>query len=1135
MKKVIAVTMALAMLLGICPGMFTVTQAKDLSALQRIPLNYLDSDSDWKLATDSALPSPAVFFGTADAAKFDENTKLSGGNSADPISDAKAADDIYFKLENKSFPSQTDCYIDIINSRSPMDRYVLSAGDENVITLSMDVAIPGFSGNDKNIFACETNASVNANKNNKWEPATAVKGGGVFGSATLEENKWYNLTYEIGSAEDPKAVKYYVDGVLAGETALTNENLGLIRTGVQAKNGNVHTICYDNIYLNVGEPYSEARYHANRDASDLNFFTFAGENDGKDNVTSDLNLASYYDGMNEETSVAWSADSDVINCETGAVTRGVVDKNVKLTATITNGNCQNTKSFDLVVKANESDPQEVLDAKAKINGMISASEGKSADEYTETSFKALTDAISEARTVTEKADATLTELYAVSDKLTAAIDNLVTPSDPSYGAITNDANTQKGSPSTNFNSDTIVVKAGYGEGKGNTSRLGYIGTDVESVSPAAGKVYLKLYAKAAINDTASPISLYETSEFDETTLTYKNRPAPGDMIASVTNENNKEGPGWLTFDVTDYVTALGQKGLTKAWFALSTADTDNISNGFWSKEAADEELRPVIYGEGVNIGKAKDIDLNAIDIKALINNADVDSITKDLNELPVSGSVFGNTITWTSSNPEIISTEGKVTLPSEDTAVTLTAAINTDGVVHSRSFVLTVKVFNDVEYDKNELSFDSIKGENTADTAVTTKLNLISAGVKGSPITWTSSDEAVIAADGTVVRNALSNAKEVTLTATVGEGEDAVTKDIKVRVYGDKYIEDNGDSTVPVTIDGLTVTKEQTWRILGYTHEANGVKDKYLLYNASEGFDFVVKTDTATDMTVKFETSADGVTFTPFNDVEYVKTERPMGTFGGHNCGTYTSTAALPAGTKYLKVVAPDVDRAWRHRIESVEIFKADGELKFDDIKGGNYNGDTITESLSLPQTFNGSEIAWTSSNPDLIAADGTLSARPESDTPVTLTAVITNGAAVTTKAYNVTVKAYDDNLKFSDIPLVYYFGGSGGAQYVAMDNSRTLGKDRVLYSTADVLNISNETKNIVIVTVVYSGDGALLDAGFSKIEVAPASVPQTVTGELTLSNETEGIYSLATVKSFIWYDGSLAPLTGEYSVTLKK
>ena len=199
--------------------------------------------------------------------------------------------------------------------------------------------------------------------------------------------------------------------------------------------------------------------------------------------------------------------------------------------------------------------------------------------------------------------------------------------------------------------------------------------------------------------------------------------------------------------------------------------------------------------------------MNAIDIKALINNADVDSITKDLNELPVSGSVFGNTITWTSSNPEIISTEGKVTLPSEDTAVTLTAAINTDGVVHSRSFVLTVKVFNDVEYDKNELSFDSIKGENTADTAVTTKLNLISAGVKGSPITWTSSDEAVIAADGTVVRNALSNAKEVTLTATVGEGEDAVTKDIKVRVYGDKYIEDNGDSTVPVTIDGLTVTK----------------------------------------------------------------------------------------------------------------------------------------------------------------------------------------------------------------------------------------------------------------------------------------------------------------------------------------
>ena len=88
---------------GYCPGMFTVAQAKDLSALQRIPLNYLDSDSDWKPATDSALPSPAVFFGTADAAKFDENTKLSGGNSADPISDAKLRTIFISSLKTRVF------------------------------------------------------------------------------------------------------------------------------------------------------------------------------------------------------------------------------------------------------------------------------------------------------------------------------------------------------------------------------------------------------------------------------------------------------------------------------------------------------------------------------------------------------------------------------------------------------------------------------------------------------------------------------------------------------------------------------------------------------------------------------------------------------------------------------------------------------------------------------------------------------------------------------------------------------------------------------------------------------------------------------------------------------------------------
>lgn len=64
-----------------------------------------------------------------------------------------------------------------------------------------------------------------------------------------------------------------------------------------------------------------------------------------------------------------------------------------------------------------------------------------------------------------------------------------------------------------------------------------------------------------------------------------------------------------------------------------------------------------------------------------------------------------------------------------------------------------------------------------------------------------------------------------------------------------------------------------------------------------------------------------------------------------------------------------------------------------------------VTESLVLPVTLtNGTTVVWTSSVPATIANDGTF-VQPASDTPVTLTAALTNGEVTDTKVFELVAK----------------------------------------------------------------------------------------------------------------------------------
>ena len=169
--------------------------------------------------------------------------------------------------------------------------------------------------------------------------------------------------------------------------------------------------------------------------------------------------------------------------------------------------------------------------------------------------------------------------------------------------------------------------------------------------------------------------------------------------------------------------------------------------------------------------------------KAWLDLGDVSGVTEDLS-LPVKGAA-GSDISWSSSNETVVGKDGKVTRPEAgkgDAEVTLTATISSGEANDTKIFTVTVKqkltAEEIVKGDKEALVLSGL-------SAVREDLVLPIAGELGSTITWTSSDENVIAADGKVNRP-IGDAAEVKLTAEISYEKVTDTKEfsaIVVPVY----------------------------------------------------------------------------------------------------------------------------------------------------------------------------------------------------------------------------------------------------------------------------------------------------------------------------------------------------------------
>lgn len=434
----------------------------------------------------------------------------------------------------------------------------------------------------------------------------------------------------------------------------------------------------------------------------------------------------------------------------------------------------------------------------------------------------------------------------------------------------------------------------------------------------------------------------------------------------------------------------------------------------------------------------KDASSISLERDILSENRSIDNVRTDLY-LPTEGE-YGSTISWTSSNPEVIAEDGTVIQADEETVVTLTATITNGGKSEEKSFTVTVAKFlganmEDVFSDYEDLTFDAIKGLNMYAGAVVSDLELPGTGECGSTITWVSSNPSVIGNDGLVTRESKTS-KRVTLTATItkGEGDEKATdiKEFDLNVLGDDAVFDAFEKTGvdPTTNKAVCDWSKIAWYTdrLGYSYSATSgelgvrglyctvgkITGEYIVYDAMPGADFVVDVTRYGGFNAyTFETAGEDKKFTKFTKFSTKTGILIPGITDANNwtITRYSSTEPLPEGTRYLKInvgaaTNTSPGQLGRALLSKVQITGYGGhygnDICMSDILGENTAADNITDDLCIYPMWG---VEWESSNTDVIATNGAVT-RPVEDTVVTMTAETNTPDMKSKKTFTLTVKA---------------------------------------------------------------------------------------------------------------------------------
>ena len=420
-----------------------------------------------------------------------------------------------------------------------------------------------------------------------------------------------------------------------------------------------------------------------------------------------------------------------------------------------------------------------------------------------------------------------------------------------------------------------------------------------------------------------------------------------------------------------------------------------FSNLSVSAFAADGESGSLTDAQTVSADK----DWLTFDVIKNNGNADEEHVVNDLY-LPVKGE-NGGKITWSSSDGGVINVDdvnsGKSIGASVTRSaaadgnkdVTLTATLMSGTVSDTKKFSLTVIALESTDIpleklharqDYNWLTYSVILNKNEHNTTppdVTTDLSLPTEGESGSTISWTTSDESVIAPDGTVTRPPVSKLDNdfsypVTVTAEITNGDYKLEKSLQVNV--DCLSATGDEEGVNMACKNLTAD-----RICGFNTQDCVLSDLTLPTGGS--YDCAISWASSDESII----AADGTVTQPaYNLTGYRSVTLTVTVSKGEEKQTKQFTVRVPCAPSGDEGTAVQNDAKW---------LSDDGEMKT--ILNENTGIETVATNLALPtKGKNGSAITWLSSDPSVIAADGTVTQPVGEGQTVTLTAVVTNGDA---------------------------------------------------------------------------------------------------------------------------------------------
>ena len=348
------------------------------------------------------------------------------------------------------------------------------------------------------------------------------------------------------------------------------------------------------------------------------------------------------------------------------------------------------------------------------------------------------------------------------------------------------------------------------------------------------------------------VSIYATSNFDGTSTINKSTPSASRYI---------EYPGWYTFKFSNPVTlgAIGSAFAVAVRINASEVSNNRIaystdpkinstytargsSPTSWTTESYNFCIKAVTSANTNAVSSVA----SALTWDSIRDNNYGQSFVADnlVTPLPTSGE-YGTSISWTSSNPSVLSTTGIVSRVTSNIPVTLTATVSKGSESQQVIFNLTVlaepaNAYEAIQQAKLILTWDAIKGANTLQNSVEKNLVLPTTGINGTTISWHSSNPQISDNGVVTVDTKITGILTGNFTATITKGSTSDTADFPLTVKITDNIKPQASAIAPTGqfLDIGTVTN----LVLKFSETVEAIAGKTITIAAYEKI-FAYNTD----------------------------------------------------------------------------------------------------------------------------------------------------------------------------------------------------------------------------------------------------------------------------------------------------